>query len=189
MKPATSSTWSATRVFDRRRFLATTIGACAIAPVTLGIGADRHQGKRFADEGTARPADARPGAGRIEKGQRAFSNWKHGVSRLSGSAAYQRRRPISGRRGPRMYRLACAGRDHLRRRHRRHVQRADRGERRERRPAREPGVCVRRGRRQGASALRTHRLRRDQGGDRRRRDGQLDGFAGASEAGYVRHYV
>ena len=148
-----------------------------------GVSADR----RLPDEGTARRDDAKPGARRIEEGQRAFSNRTHDVSRLSGRAAHHRRRPVSVRRGPRLHRLTCAGRDHLRRRHRRHLQRADCGERRERRPAREPRVRVRRGRRQGDPALRTHGLWRDQGGDRRRRDGQLDGVAGACEAGDVGH--
>src|SRR5262245_18371350 len=35
MRPATSSTSSATRMSGRRRFLTRTIGACAIAPATL----------------------------------------------------------------------------------------------------------------------------------------------------------
>ena len=61
MRQVTSSTSLATRVSGRRRFLATTIGAVRLLrfpPYRLR----RAQGKRFPDEGTARPADAGPGA-------------------------------------------------------------------------------------------------------------------------------
>ena len=180
-------TSAANGVSGRRRFLATTIGACAIA---RAIPASAQTGAKGSGSQTKEQRDGMtPGQvlDALKKGNERFRTGNMASRDYRDRAAHQRRRSISLRRGPRMHRLTCAGRDHLRRGYRRHVQRADRGERRERRPAREPGVRVRRGRRQGDPALRTHGLWRDQGGDRRRRDGQLDGVAGACEAGDVGH--
>ena len=65
-------TSAANGVSGRRRFLATTIGACAIARAIAGISADRRQGRRLPDEGTARRDDAGQVLDALKKGNERF---------------------------------------------------------------------------------------------------------------------
>ena len=148
----------------RRRFPGTTVGACAVAPA---ISASAQTGTSSLGSLTKEQRDRMtPGQvlDTLRQGNERFRTGKM----VSRDYRDQQRTSAAGQ-FPAAVVLGCidstrAGRDHFRHGHWRHVQRADRRQRRERRSARQPGVCLRRRRRQGARCSSdTRRVARSRG--------------------------
>ena len=158
-------------LIGRRGFVQTAVSTWVLAPIASSSAQHETGSDALTKEERDRMTPDQVIA-EMKKGNERFRTRKDGAPRLRRSAAVQRRRSVPGRGRAGLHRLPRAGRDPLRCRHRRGLQRADRRQRRERRPARKHGVRLRRRRREGGRGLRAHGLRRGEGRDRRRRDGE-----------------